>query len=54
MIRKTDKFDFNVREGTIPGITTQQYYQLQDGETVEVDEDTRLYLLEHGYAEEVT
>ncbi len=39
---------------TIPGISLQDYRDLQIGKTVEVDGDTGDYLIRHGYAEAVT
>ncbi len=42
------------RLATIPGISVQDYRDLQIGKVVDVDKETGDYLIRHNYAEAVT
>ena len=42
--------NYNIRQGTIPGITEEQYVALIEQGEAEVDFETSEYLQSHGYA----
>lgn len=45
-VRKTPLLDFNYRRGLYPAMTEEQYYQLQAGDAVELDDETAQMLLD--------
>ena len=53
-IMKTEKFNYNVRRGQMPGLALEVYHQLQQGETIEVTEALGKWLLGRGYVVEVS
>ena len=49
-MKKTDAFTWNIRQETIPGITAEQYADLQAGKDVTCSKETEKYMIESGYA----
>jgi len=49
-MKKTVLLDWNIRKETIPGITQEQYVDLQAGKDVTCSKETEKYLVGHGYA----
>ena len=51
-IKCTDRLDFNIRRGQMPGVDFDTYIKLQNNVVCEVSDEAGQWLIEHGYATE--
>ena len=51
-MKKTDLFTYNIRLSTVPGLTEEEYEKFMAGESVEVSNETKEYMIKYGYGQE--
>lgn len=49
-VKNTGSFDYNIRRGTVPSLSEEDYVALIEDGAAEVSEETAEYLQLHGYA----
>jgi hypothetical protein len=51
-MKRTETFTPTVRRETVPELTAEQYDALLNDEEVTVSDETKKYMIQHGYGEE--